>query len=159
MAAWSCPVLLTPLLPLLPTHLQGLPHAVAPLLLSLPQLDSVLLAEHLEEAAACGRLPGGAQLAQRLLQRLGAHDAHCRQLLRHGQAREALLLARQQGLLGQFAAGALLDAASAGGDALLFAAAGRVCALPADAAGLLQAAQARRGSFRPAQFDALLAAA
>ena len=132
---------------------------MGPLLLALPQLDSVLLAEHLEEAAASGRLPGGRQLAQRLLQRLGAHDACCRLLLRRGQVRKALLLARRQGLLGQFAAGALLDAAAAGGDALLLAAAHRVCGSPADAGSLAQAARARQGSFRPAQLDALLAAA
>ncbi len=138
---------------------QGLAHAVAPLLLALPQLDSVLLMEHLEQAAVSGRLPGGTQLALRLAQRLGAQDARCRLLLRHGHAREALLLARQQGLLGQFAGDALLDAAAAGGDALLFAAAHRICASPADASGLAQAARARQGSFQPAQLDALLAAA
>ncbi|PRW59246.1 colon cancer-associated Mic1 [Chlorella sorokiniana] len=138
---------------------QGLSHAVAPLLLALPQLDSVLLAEHLEEADASGRLPGGTHLAQQLLQRLGAQNARCRLLLRHGHARQALLLARQQGLLSQFAADALLDAAAAGGDALLLAAAHRICAAPANAGGLVQAARSRKGSFQPAQLDALLAAA
>lgn len=120
-----------PPFPHFPPPLQGLPHLVAPLLLSHPHLDSLLLAEHLEEEAAARRLPGGAQLAGQLLLRLGAHEARCRLLLRQGCTRQALALAQQQGLLGQIAPEVLLEAAAASGDALLFAAAHRVCSTAA----------------------------
>lgn len=143
--------------------LQGLPHLVAPLLLAYPLLDSVLLAEHVEEAADAGRLPGGELLAEQLLLRLGAHEARCRLLLRLGRPRQALALAKQQRLLGRLALDALLEAAAAGGDAVLFAAARRVCAaLPqqqgAAPQGLAQAADACCWRFPPAQLAALRAA-
>lgn len=143
---------------------QGLPHLVAPLLLSHPQLDSAVLAEHVEEAAAAGRLPGGAQLADQLLLRLGAHKARCALLLRTGRTAQALRLAKQHRLLGQLAPAALLDASASTGDALLFAAAHRLCAAQAQRAGgalqgLAEAAEAHHQRFQPAQFQALKAAA
>lgn len=146
---------------------QGLPHLVAPLLLSLPQLDSALLAEHLVEAAAAGRLPGGAacQLAEQLLLRLGAHEARCRLLLRRGAARRALALARQERLVGALAPEALLEAAAASGDALLYAAAHRVCSIAAPrpggrpGAGLAEALEAHRSRFAPVQLAILQASA
>ena len=149
--------------PLSRPALQGLPHLVAPLLLSHPQLDSEALAERLEAAADAGQLPGGAQLAGRVLQRLGAHEARCRLLLRQGLAREALLLARRQGLLAQRQAlpapAALLDAAAGGGNALLFAAAHRaVQRVGAAEQSLPLAVEARKERFPPALFDVLLAA-
>lgn len=133
---------------------------MAPLLLSHPQLDSAQLAEHLEEAAAAGRLPGGAQLAEQLLLRLGAHEAHCRLLLRRGAPRRALALARQERLVGALAPEALLEAA-ASGDALLFAAAHRVCSAAAQRPGeqpLARVVEAHRSRFAPAQLAMLQAA-
>lgn len=109
-----------------PLTLQGLPHLVAPLLLSHPQLGSVLLAEHVEEAEGEGRLPGGVRLAEQLLQRLGAAEARCRLLLRAGCVRQALVLARRERLVGQLAPAALIEAAACQGDVLLEAAARRV---------------------------------
>lgn len=99
---------------------------MAPLLLSHPQLDSVVLAEHLEEAEDAGRLHGGTRLAEQLLERLGAAEARCRLLLRAGRVRQALLLARRERLVGQLASAALIDAAAGRGDVLLDAAARRV---------------------------------
>ncbi|EFN57382.1 hypothetical protein CHLNCDRAFT_142780 [Chlorella variabilis] len=105
---------------------QGHAYLVAPLLLSHPQLDSELLAEHVEAAAAGGRLPQGAQLAEQLLVRLGAHAARCRLLLRLGRVRQALVLAKRQRLVRQLAPEVLLEAAAATGDAVLLAAAQRL---------------------------------
>lgn len=147
-------------LPAAPWLLQGLPHLVAPLLLSHPQLHSVLLAEHVEEAAAAGRLPGGAELSSQLLLRLGAHKACCALLLRMGRTAQALRLARQHRLLGQLAPAALLEAAAASaGGALLFAATHRLCGAGAAPRDLAQAADAHRQCFQPAQLQALKAAA
>ncbi|KAL4448111.1 hypothetical protein ABPG75_005330 [Micractinium tetrahymenae] len=119
---------------------QGLPHLVAPLLLSHPQLDSVLLAEHVEEAESGGRLPGGTRLAEQLLERLGAAEPRCRLLLRAGRVRQALLLARRERLIGQLASAALLEAAAGCGDALLEAAARRVVGAAAGGGAALAAA-------------------
>jgi hypothetical protein len=107
--------------------LQGLEHLVAPLLLSHPQLDSEQLAAHLEAAAGSGRLPGGATLAEQLLVRLGAHDARCRLLLRQGRPQHALQLARQRRLTAGELRDDLLAAGAASHDAILMAAAQRVC--------------------------------
>ena len=154
-----CPM---PCLACLPACLQGLPHLVAPLLLSHPQLDSVELAEHVEEAAASGCLPRGGQLAEQLLLRLGAHEARCRLLLRQGRPRQALLLAQQQGLVGQLAPAALLEAAACSGDAVLLAAAHRVCSAQAQQGGLgslQEAAESHRQHLRPADIQAMKGAA
>lgn len=119
--------------PLAPAHpLQGLVPHVAPLLLSHPQLDSALLAGHVEEAGAAGRLPGGAQLADQLMLRMCAHEARCRLLLRQGRAREALRLARRHRLAARPALGAL--EAISGADPLLLAAAQRCFGADVDAA-------------------------
>lgn len=138
---------------------QGLAHLVAPLLLSHPQLDSVPLAEHVEQAGASGRLPGGARLAEQLLRRLGAHEPLCRLLLRHGRARCALRLARQQQLVGHLGTEALLEASAATGDALLFAAAHRALQAGGALPPLAEAAAASKRHFEPLLLDALQAAA
>ena len=134
---------------------------MAPLLQSHPQLDSVELAEHVEEAAASGRLPHGGQLAEQLLLRLGAHEARCRLLLRQGRTRQALVLAQQRGLVGQLAPAALLEAAACSADAVVFAAAHRVCSAQAQqgALGSLQeAAQSHAQHLKPAAIQAIQAA-
>lgn len=113
---------------------------MAPLLLSHPQLDSVSLAEHVEEAEGVGRLPGGACMAGQLLQRLGAAEARCRLLLRTGRVRQALALARRERLIGQLAPAALLEAAAGQGDVLLEAAAQRVVGAAVGAGSALAAA-------------------
>ncbi|KAL4859773.1 Arabinosyltransferase RRA3 [Chlorella vulgaris] len=100
---------------------QDLAHQVAPLLLSHPLLASVPLAEHVEAAAVSGRLPAGALLAEQLLVRLGAHEARCRLLLRHGRIKAALLAAKRHGLL-ELVQPALREAAALSGSFLLRAA-------------------------------------
>jgi hypothetical protein len=138
--------------------LQGLPHLVAPLLLAQPPLDSVELAEHVEEAAAGGRLPHGGQLAEQLLLRLGAHEARCRLLLRQGRPRQALVLAQQRGLVGQLAPAALLEAAACSGDAVLFVAAHRVCSAQAQERALgsfQEAVESHRQHLNPADIQAI----
>lgn len=124
---------------------------MAPLLLSHPQLDSELLAEHVEAAAAGGRLPQGAQLAEQLLVRLGAHAARCRLLLRLGRVRQALVLAKRQRLVRQLAPEVLLEAAAATGDAVLLAAAQRVCREQASEGALPGPAEARGYQWHPGQ--------
>lgn len=105
---------------------QDLAHQVAPLLLSHPLLASVPLAEHVEAAAVSGRLPAGALLAEQLLVRLGAHEARCRLLLRHGRIKAALLAAKRHGLL-ELVQPALREAAALSGSFLLRAAVHRCC--------------------------------
>jgi hypothetical protein len=104
---------------------QDLAHQVAPLLLSHPLLASVPLAEHVEAAAASGRLPAGA-LAEQLLVRLGAHEARCRLLLRHGRIGAALLAAKRHGLL-DLVQPELREAAALSDSFLLRAAVHRCC--------------------------------
>ncbi len=45
------------------------------------------VAARLAEAEAAGDLPGGGQLADDSLAKLGAHEERCRQLLQQGQVR------------------------------------------------------------------------
>jgi hypothetical protein len=133
---------------------------VAPLLLAHPLLDSPALAEHVARAEAADRLPGGAQLAEALLARLGAHQARCRLLLGQGRAREALLLARRHRLAARLGRDALLQAAASAGDASLFVAAHRVCVghgLSGESPPLLEAAQPYCRHFQPAQLEVLQA--
>ena len=76
--------------------MQGLPHLATPLLLSLPLSGAalLLLAEHAEEAAeassAAGEplLPGGLQLAERLLVRQGELQQEAARLQRVAAAEQ-----------------------------------------------------------------------
>ncbi|KAK9823149.1 hypothetical protein WJX72_000636 [[Myrmecia] bisecta] len=112
---------------------QGHAAQVVATLATQPQLDSAILAEHLELLAKRGALPESRQLARAMWSRLGMYDQVCRMLLQQGAVLEAMRCARRHSVQ-SIPETAFLHAAAKTGDIGTFTAVYRACHQSAPAA-------------------------